>query len=92
MISNVFLQETLGLTKLEAVAGSISTKAITENSGEWAGMESLIISQPENVTEWSEGKVVMERNRFCKSEPKKMTTSPRVEEIQLTSSLDINKN
>ena len=58
----------------------------------WAEMESLIISQPENVTEWSEGKVVMERNRFCKSQPKKMTTSPRVEEIQLTSSLDINKN
>ena len=46
-------------------------------------MESLIISQPENVTEWSEGKVVMERNCFCKSQPKKMTTSPRVEEIQL---------
>ena len=58
----------------------------------WAEMESLIISQPENVTEWSEGKVVMERNRFCKSQPKKMTTSPRAEEIQLTSSLDINKN
>ena len=57
----------------------------------WAEMESLIISQPENVTEWSEGKV-MERNCFCKSQPKKMTTSPRVEEIQLTSSLDINKN
>lgn len=80
------------MTKLEAVAGSISTKAITENSGEWAEMESLIISQPENVTEWSEGKAVMERHRFCKSRPKKMTTFPRVEEIQLTSSLDINKN
>ena len=44
------------MTKLEAVAGSISTKAITENSGEWAEMESLVISQPENVTEWSEEK------------------------------------
>ena len=63
-ISNVCLQETLGLTKLEAVAGSISTKTITENSGEWAGMESLIISQPENVTEQSEEKVVMERNQM----------------------------
>ena len=36
------------------MAGSISTKAITENSGEWAEMESLIISQPEkcHCMEW----------------------------------------
>ena len=35
------------------MAGSISTKAITENSGEWAEMESLIISQPEKC-HWME--------------------------------------
>lgn len=59
-------RETLGFTQLEEVAGSISTKAMTGNSGEWAEMESLIISWTENVTERSE-ESAYERNLSCKS-------------------------
>lgn len=65
-------RETLGFTQLEEVAGSISTKAMTGNSGEWAEMESLIISWTENVTEWSEESAYGEKSLLQVSHRKRL--------------------
>ena len=65
-------RETLGFTQLEGVVGSISTKAMTRNSGEWAEMESLIISWTENVTEWSEASAYGEKSLLQVSQRKRL--------------------